>query len=450
MVVLVLVLGWMVLRSSGGLQLEVISGKTVVLKRGDLIVPIQASGSVEPKDRLEIKSEAAGTVIATPIQVGQIVKEGDLLVKLDPKDEQRMVDITNKALAQAKIHLQIAERTVLQREYEVASTQSRLEQAQADLDFWEWKYEKVQRLTAEGARDAEEHRLATANYNKWKAQVEQLRAELQRAENNIALAKLDIQQKELGVNRVKDDLADAEERLSETRILAPTDGMLSKLPAKRGMVIVSGSKSLTGGTSLAVLADVSEFYVRALVDEADIGRVLEIAPCRARPGSPRAPDVLASPSDDFDPIEAGTQVQVTVEAFPEEEFQGVIDLIEPEAEKGHVVTSYVVRIRLTSENSAKLLIGMQASVEFVSESVKEVVLVPNEAVHYIGGQRGVYLQVESKKVRGKKVPEFKPFRAGLDNGIYTQAVQGLAQGDVVYVRLPRDPERGMREVKEEK
>ena len=65
-------------------------------------------------------------------------------------------------------------------------------------------------------------------------------------------------------------------------------------------------------------------------------------------------------------------------------------------------------------------------------------LVPNEAVRYVAGERGVYLRVDSERVPGKKVPEFKLFRAGLDNGLYTQVIAGLQEGDVVYTKLPRD------------
>ena len=290
-----------------------------------------------------------------------------------------------------------------------------------------------------GHVDPDEHHQIESSYRKFKAQVAQFEAELIRANKNVEIASLDVQQAELGVERAKDDLEDAKERLKETRIVAPSAGMVSRLLAKKGEVIVSGSRSLTGGTPLAVLADVSEYYVRALVDEADIGRVREIAPISARPGSMTAdPDVVTSTNGDF-PIQAGTPVKVTIETFPEEVFEGVIDLIEPEPDQGQqVVISYVVRIRLTSGLGRDFPIGAQANVEFVSETVKDAVLVPNEAVRYVAGERGVYLQVDSDRVPGKKVPKFHAFRAGLDNGVYTQVIEGLKGGDIVYTKLPRD------------
>ncbi len=430
---------WMHLRGLKGFQLTQLTGKVATLKRGNLTIPITANGTIEPKDRVTIKSEAGGTVAEIAFRAGAMVRAGDLLIKLDPEDEQRKVDIFTKALKQAEINLERSNTTLHQRQYvDLPFAEARLDQITAEAKYSQFTYDRTMKFLEEGVAHEDEWRRVESQHLSLLARKAQAAAEVERGKSNIELAKLDLQQAELAVARAKDDLADAQERLKETRIVAPSDGMVSKLFVKKGEVIVSGSRSLTGGTPLATLADSSEFYVRALVDEADIGRVREIAPRRARPGYTGVDDALASRSTEIMPIDLGTPVKVTVETFPDEEFEGVIDVIEPEPEKGQVVISYVVRIRLTSDNSDKLFIGSQANVEFVSESVKDVVLVPNEAVRYVAGERGVYLQVDSEKVPGKKVPRFKPFRAGLDNGMYTQVIEGLEEEAVVYTKLPQN------------
>jgi HlyD family secretion protein len=438
---------WLLLRSSGGIQLSHLQGKTATLKIGGFTIPINADGPIEPKERMTIKSEAGGRVAEIFVKAGSVVREGDLLIRLDTKDEQRLVNIAEKALKQAELNLERSKNTRYQAEFvDVPRAQALLDAAKADLEYWQWRYEWFGDLKEKGQVTVEQHHQIESNYRKFKAQVAQFEAEVIRANKNVEIAELDVQQAGLGVERAKDDLEDAKERLRETQIIAPSAGMVSRLLVKKGEVIVSGSRSLTGGTPLAVLADVSEYYVRALVDEADIGRVREIAPLSARPESmtaaPAAPavrDAVAGTNGD-NPIVKGTPVKVTIEAFPEEEFEGVIDLIEPEPDQGQqaVVISYVVRIRLTSGLGRDFPIGAQANVEFVSETVEDAVLVPNEAVRYVFEKRGVYLQVDSDRVPGKKVPKFKPFRAGLDNGMFTQVIKGLKKGDVVYTKLPRD------------
>ncbi|MCH8053717.1 MAG: biotin/lipoyl-binding protein [Planctomycetes bacterium] len=446
-VVALVVCLWLLVRSSGGITLSHLQGETATLKIGGFTIPINADGPIEPKERMTIKSEAGGRVAEIFVKAGSVVREGDLLIRLDTKDEQRLVDIAEKALKQAELNLERSKNTRYQAEFvDVPRAQALLDAAKADFKYWQWRYEWYGDLKEKGQVDPDEHRQVESNYRKLKAQVAQTEAELIRANKNVEIADLDVRQAELGVERGKDDLDDAKERLKETQIVAPSAGMVSRLLVKKGEVIVSGSRSLTGGTPLAVLADVSEYYVRALVDEADIGRVREIAPAGSRPESmtaapaaPAARDAVAGTNGDM-PIVTGTPVKVTLEAYPDETFEGVIDLIEPEPNQSQqaVVISYVVRIRLTSGLGRDFPIGAQANVEFVSETVENAVLVPNEAVRYVFEKRGVYLQVDSERLPGKKVPKFHPFRAGLDNGEYTQVIEGLKKGDVVYTKLPRD------------
>ena len=505
MVLLVIVLGWAVIRSSSGIQLSFMTGELKTLEKGNLTIPIEATGTIEAKDRVDIKSEAGGTVEELPFEVGQMVKAGDLLARLDPEDEQRVVDIAQKALQQAELNAQRVLLLLYQSEQvDLPNAQARLEQLEAELKYAKWDYEEEKRLVEKGQSMEKGLLQLESRYKSLLAQEKQVEAEIDRAKSNIDLAKNQAEQAELSVAKAKDDLADAEERLKETRIVAPSDGMLVQLQVDKGSVITSGSRSLMGGTSLAILADVNELYVKTLVDEADIGRVREIAPPEARPGDDvlNEPDVLLeptpvakpeskesaadvslsdqnAPSDDHaeeagedsdastvtppepDEVEqeiethmqsqVGRYVRISVEAFPEEVFVGVIDLIEPEPERGQVVVNYVVRIRLLQPqevlqldakgalddlksqipagqkivNANKLFLGMQANVHFISETRKNVVLVPNEAVRYVAGERGVYIPVDSVKTPGKKVPRFTPFRAGLDDGMNTQVVSGL-------------------------
>ncbi len=429
---------WVNLRNTGGISIGFLTGKTARLNRGDLTIPITANGTIEPKERVDIKSEAGGVVLQTPFQVGSMVQEGELLVLLDPEDETRMVDIAEKAFEQGKINLQRSQNSRYQREFvDLPAAAAVLEASKADLTYWQWKVEMHRSLNEKGATDRDEYRQYQSRYQSLLAERSRLEAELDRANKNIELADLDVRQAELAMARAQDDLRQAQNRLRETKIEAPTSGMLSRLLVQKGTVVASGSASFGGGTLLAMLSDISELYVRAQVDESDIGRVREIAPERARPGNTGMHEPLASAGDDL-PIALGTPVKVTVEAFPEDQFTGTIDLIEPEPDRGQVVVTYVVRIRLISDNAAKLMLGMQANVEFVSKSVNNVVLVPNEAVRIVAGRHGVYLPVPSVRHPDKQFPQFQAFRPGLDNGAYTEAVEGLTEGQEVYISLPKD------------
>ena len=108
------------------------------------------------------------------------------------------------------------------------------------------------------------------------------------------------------------------------------------------------------------------------------------------------------------------------------------------------MVTYRVDILLTSENRHKLLLGMQADVEFTAESALDVVLVPHEAIRRNeDGELGVYIpvEIEGASRRGKK---FVPCRFGLDNGSYAEVLEGLTEGMEVYTKVPRQTDREQR------
>ncbi len=276
--------------------------------------------------------------------------------------------------------------------------------------------------------------------------------------------KLDKATYEAAVKSYEDEI----ERRKECNIYAPITGMVAKINVRVGEMIQSGTTSLTGGTMLMTLADISDLYITAQVDEADISSVLELAPPQARPGIQRVEAELkqnmTAAADNGElsgralikalttapasqpsvalagGVEQGKPVRISVEAFRGEEFEGTIEHISPEPLRQQSIVTYDVRIRLTSPNRYKLLLGMQADAEFTSESVNAVV-VPVDAVKIIDGdggrgERGVWLPADdSAAIPGKK---WQACRFGLDDGIDIEVLKGLKEGQKVYTKLPID------------
>ena len=139
-------------------------------------------------------------------------------------------------------------------------------------------------------------------------------------------------------------------QLNDVRIRAPAAGTIIQKSVEEGVVIQSASQNVSGGTALFMMANLKEMQVRTLVDETDMGQ-------------------LAS----------GLEAIVTVEAFPDESFRGVVDKIEPQATVVQNVTMFPVIVSL--DNSAGLLKPwMNAEVEVLIDEALDVVLVPNNAI----------------------------------------------------------------------
>lgn len=463
------------------ISLPGLDGRTRKVERRTLTIPIRATGLIEPAVPLiEIKSKASGEVARIYVKAGDIVRADQLLLELDPKDEQRNVERAEAEMNRAKATLEKAKVALQQQKDDhpvnVEAAAAAVASAAAALEQLQYQLDEQEKLLPSGGTSEKVVRNHRHMRDQGAAQVKQASAELQRVKNAralIDLAEQDVALADATFASARKTWEDAKERLVETKRYSPIDGMVSKINVRVGELIMSGTTSLTGGTVLMTLADMSDLYVTAQVDEADISSVLELAPAPARPGMQRVEAVLqenlsasAAQSDVPAPamvqalasapasgpasrpsvalpggVAAGKPVKISVEAFREEEFQGVIEHVSPEPLRQSSVVTYDVRIRLTSPNRYKLLLGMQADAEFTSESV-DALVVPIDAVKVRDGdtgaqaERGVWIPVD-----GPERKKWQPCRLGLDDGAYVEVVEGLREGQEVYTQLPVDLNR---------
>jgi len=434
LVLATLITGFVAAKSTLRMSLQGIEGKTEVITRGDLILPINATGVIHPVQRVEIKSEASGEVIEIRKRAGDRVKTGDILVRLQQDDEQRNVNRAtldlkrfSASLEEARINLKQAETA------DLLSAEAKVMQLQPTVRFAEFQREKFMDLPP-AQRSAEELLQKTTTLDTQIAQLNAAKAGLERAKLNIPKAKQTVLQAQANFETAQNNLADAEKRLAKTDIVSPIDGIVADIKTQIGEVIQGGKTTLTGGTLLAIVLDVDRLLVRAEVDESDIGRVLKIAPPWARPGhdgSVQMPDDVGNAAASMEHLPV-----ITVESFRGEEFTGVIERIYPEAKTLSGVVTYLVDVVIVSENRARLLPGMRADVRFTSEHASNVVLCPNEAIREGSkGKLGVYLPKEGAPPDEHET-EFVVCQFGLDNGNYSEVREGLSAGDTVYTKLP--------------
>jgi HlyD family secretion protein len=191
--------------------------QVVAARRQTLAISAEAAGVLEPVRTVEVKSKASGEILAIPVETGDVVKEGDLLVQVEQKDARQ-------TLAQAQADLDVAH--------------ARLRIAESQL-------ERSRRMEETGViteQDLETAELEHAN----------AKAALVRGQSNLEIAR---------------------ERMAETTIRAPIAGTIIARTVEVGQVISSATQVVGGGTLLMTMADLVEVQVRTLVDETDIARV---------------------------------------------------------------------------------------------------------------------------------------------------------------------------------
>jgi HlyD family secretion protein len=191
---------------------------TAVAEVRDITVSVSATGVLEPIKVIEVKSRASGEILNMPVEMGDLVERGQLLVQVDTR-------ILDQEFKQADADLQsaITRKEIAERQYLRAQ----------DLH--------QQDLISENDLEASEQNATNAQ------------ATLLRSEASLQLAR---------------------ERREDATVNAPISGTIISKAVEEGVIITSSTSNVSGGTTLVQMADLSRLQIRTLVDEIDIGKVL--------------------------------------------------------------------------------------------------------------------------------------------------------------------------------
>lgn len=229
---------------------------TQPVARHDVSLTIEASGTIEPINLVEVKSKASGTITDMPVTVGSHVHAGDLVVQIDARDVQAQYDQAKASMDAAAAKVQV----------------SKDQKARADTLF------------THGVLTADEHDAAQLDYVNAQAALVAARANLDQAK----------------------------QRLDDATVRAPVAGTVLSQPVTAGQVISSATSSVSGGTTIITMADLRQIQMRAMVAETDLGQV--------QPGQPASVTVDAYPDRTFQgtvvKIEPQAVIEQSVTNFP--------------------------------------------------------------------------------------------------------------------------------------
>jgi HlyD family secretion protein len=347
--------------------------KLVKVERGAIVSVVDTTGKVVSNRDVEIKCKASGQVIKLPFEVSDAVKEGELLVELDPMDEQRAVQRADVTLAASKARLEQARQNLLVAQMRLAiakkKTAADLRAAQARASDTSAKVKRLSDLLRSNLTSKEEYESSEANaidaasaLERAQISIEDLKAD----EMALELRQEDIKLAESQVKSNEIDLSQAQQRLSETKVYAPINGVVSVSTVQIGQIISSGISNVGGGTSMLTISDLSRIFVVASVDESDIGQVQE-----------------------------EQTALINTDAFPDRYFRGKVVLIATKGVSTANVVTFEVHIEVLSPNKSLLKPEMTANIKIVSAQKENTLLVPAEAVYLKSAERNLVAQVES-------------------------------------------------------
>jgi len=524
-VVIVLVvicgLGGMFMKNMAGMQA---ANKKVeadyVVSKGNLVVSVVDSGTIDAVNSVEVKSRVSGRLKELLVDEGDFVTAGQVIGVIDPLETQLMVEQNQAQLNGAE---SAAEKTAIDIQQRRVSSQADLEQAESRLKRLEMELKAQPTLTSSSIQEAQaeynrtlrdrenlvrndqpnartaavtEKKDAEVNFlnaqrefqrqssllgkgfvasrdvDTAKLQMDTAKLKLDAAtdklgrldnEQRLELAKADeaVRSSEAALRRAKANsiqngvkreeyyqaiadvgkaraalsdvaslqksrqqnlatvaqlssvLNDSKRQLRETQIRAPITGVVTKKELKVGE-LATGLSSFSAGTAIVRIEDRNSLRVKLNVNEIDVAKMKE-----------------------------GMEATITVDAFPNETFKGVVKRIAPTsnesttgAASADAVVKYEVEIRLNSTDE-RLRSGMSAKCTLDVIRKNNVVVVNKDYVSKDGDKYFVSLAPSTPK--GKPTP--KEVKVGAESGAQYEVVSGLSGGEKLVHPEFKGPKR---------
>lgn len=365
------------------------------VERGDLSIVVQATGTVEPIDLVKVKAEASGKIVEMNVEEGQHVEEGTVIARLDQTDQRIARDRAKVAVELAQKELERIRRG--QNPSNLRSLENAVETARLNLKNARDSFKRIKLLHEQGY--ASDQELENARY-----QLSLAEEQLGKAERDLEQAKsFDLKQAErLAELRLKDALLaldQAERQLGKSTVVAPISGTILNKFVSEGDTVQSSLSSFTEGTTIVTMADLTAIQVRADVDEVDIGRV-----------------------------KPGQRVEVSSDAYPGESFPGRVKRVLPQGKNVQGLVSFEIIIELENPE-LKLMPGMTVDCDIYAEELKDVLLVPFEAVRSDEDDKPIVYVWTGE---GKE-PEKRRVELGATDYEKIQIIKGVKEGELVQV-----------------
>ena len=345
---------------------------TVQVTRGDIESSVTALGTLQPRRYVDVGAQASGQIHKIHVEVGDVVKEGQLLVEIDPSTQQARLDAGR---------------------FSIDNLKAQLQEQRAQHDLARQKYQRQQNLAAGGATRDEDVQTAQAELRTTQARIDMFEAQIRQAQ-----ASLRSDQAELGY----------------TRIYAPMSGTVVALDAREGQTLNAQQQT----PLILRIAKLSPMTVWAEVSEADIGHV--------RPGmsawfttlsggnrrwSSTVRQILPIPPKPLDQASQG----------------GGSPASSNKSGTGRVVL-YTVLLDVDNADNA-LMAEMTTQVFFVSHQAKNVLTAPVAAL-----QGGPQADSQTARVVAQNGEiEQRSVRTGISDRLKVQILDGLAEGDHLLI-----------------
>src|SRR5438093_11042096 len=322
---------------------------TAPVETGPLRNTVNATGVVQTVVTVQVGSQISGQIQELYADYNSMVKRGQLLARIDPRNFQAQVENAQASVAAAQAKVQSADAETRTQAANSDSAKANLEAAGVARDNTAILFERAAELSKSGVVSRNDYDNAKANADSARAKFEQAQAAVAQAEAQNHAAAAGLQQAKAQLLQAEADLNRERLNLEYCNIYSPVDGVVISRNVDVGQTIAA---SLQSPTLFTIANDLTRMQVNANVDEADIGSI----------------------SDQAD-------VRFTVDAYPNEFFRGRISEIRLNPQTVQNVVTYSVIIGMDNPD-LKLKPGMTANITITVDQRDNVLKVANAALRY--------------------------------------------------------------------
>ncbi|MEW6127475.1 MAG: efflux RND transporter periplasmic adaptor subunit [Acidobacteriota bacterium] len=357
---------------------------------------LQVTGSFSADEASDVAPQISGQVVATPVDVGAFVKQGQVIARLDDRDARLRLQQLSAAERQAESALRQAEAKLgldkngqfnASAVPEVIAARQNYEAAEAQAKLAETNARRYENLVASGD-------VSQIVADQYRTQADTARAQANAAKKQYEVAINTARQNNQGIavaqaalEAARAQVAIAKKALADTTIVAPLSGFVSDRPVAVGEYVTTQSK---------------------------IATILKSNPIKLK---------LQLPEGEASTAHIGASVIATVAAFPDQEFSGIVTAVNPALDAASRTITAEVDIK-NPDN--KLKAGMFASARLIQHGGGEGIFIPTTAVMKEANETSVRIYVVEGDTARLRVAQ-----TGETQGDMVRILKGMKSGETV-------------------
>jgi len=323
-----------------------------------------ATGSIVPKEEVLIKPNISGIIDEIFVEAGEVVKAGDLLAKVK-------VVPNVSSLNSAKNNIN--------------SINTQVETAKMAFKNQENIYNRQKKLFAKGVVSANEFDTAQLSYDQSKQRYKQEQINLTNARQNYDI--------------VKTGTTSGMGASANTEIRATVAGMVLDVPVKTGNQVIEAN-NFNDGTTIAIIADVSNMIFEGKVDESEVGKIKENLP-----------------------------LEITVGAIENKKFDAILDYIAPKGVDENGAIQFEIKGTLHKKDTTFIRAGLSANASIILARADSVMALKEALIQYDPKTKKPFVEVEV----GDQEFERKDLELGISDGINVEVLSGISENDKIKV-----------------